>query len=379
MALAFVLGLCLATVNILAQTLVQQESPAYIRGRVLAMQFTLSNLVGIPPMLALGGLADRIGIPRVMEIVGLGSGRDGARQHGDSPPAAQGRRALGRDAAGGGAGRRRMIEKKRVPLGELVSYLDEFLAIKNAKDWADNGLQVEGREDVGMLAFTVDSSLASIEDAVAAGADMLIAHHGLFWGKPLLIVGPHRRRVKALLDGGCSLYARPPAARPPPRGRQQRANWRGLLDLTVVGELGEAFGAPVGVVAEPERGLTLDELVARFRRAVGEPELVLPGGSSVIQAGRHHLGRRGQRGRGRGRGRLRHLYHGRNEPQRVSRCGRAWHQRHLRRTLRDRDGRAQRAGAPSRSAVRSAVDIHWSGQPASDLTLVITERYNLLG
>jgi MFS family permease len=73
MALAFVLGLCLAGVNILAQTLVQGESPAYIRGRVLAMQFTLSNLVGIPPMLALGGLADSIGIPRAMEIVGLGA------------------------------------------------------------------------------------------------------------------------------------------------------------------------------------------------------------------------------------------------------------------------------------------------------------------
>jgi hypothetical protein len=73
LALAFVLGLCLAGVNILAQTLVQGESPAYIRGRVLAMQFTLSNLVGIPPMLALGSLADTIGIPRAMEIVGLGA------------------------------------------------------------------------------------------------------------------------------------------------------------------------------------------------------------------------------------------------------------------------------------------------------------------
>jgi len=71
MALAFVLGLCLAGVNILAQTLLQQQSPPFIRGRVLAMQFTLSNLIGIPPMLALGILADAIGIPRAMEIVGL--------------------------------------------------------------------------------------------------------------------------------------------------------------------------------------------------------------------------------------------------------------------------------------------------------------------
>lgn len=73
MALGFVLGFFLAGVNILAQTLVQQQSPPYIRGRVLAMQFMLSSMVAIPPMLALGRLADTIGIPRAMEIVGLSS------------------------------------------------------------------------------------------------------------------------------------------------------------------------------------------------------------------------------------------------------------------------------------------------------------------
>jgi hypothetical protein len=35
------------------------------------VQFMLNNLIGIPPMLVLGGMADAIGIPRVMEIVGL--------------------------------------------------------------------------------------------------------------------------------------------------------------------------------------------------------------------------------------------------------------------------------------------------------------------
>ena len=73
MTLAFVLGLFMAGVNILAQTLVQQDSPPYIRGRVLSMQFMLSSLVAIPPMLAMGRLADTIGIPRAMEIVGLGA------------------------------------------------------------------------------------------------------------------------------------------------------------------------------------------------------------------------------------------------------------------------------------------------------------------
>ncbi len=70
MGLAGILGFCLSAANILAQTRVQQDSPAHIRGRVLSVQFMLANLVGILPMLALGGLADAIGIPRVLQIVG---------------------------------------------------------------------------------------------------------------------------------------------------------------------------------------------------------------------------------------------------------------------------------------------------------------------
>ncbi len=71
MALGLVLGLCLSTVNILAQTTLQLESPADIRGRVFSVQYMLNNLIGIPPMLGLGGIADTVGIPRVLEIVGV--------------------------------------------------------------------------------------------------------------------------------------------------------------------------------------------------------------------------------------------------------------------------------------------------------------------
>lgn len=71
MALGLVLGVCLSTVNILAQTTLQQASPAHIRGRVFSVQFMVNNLVGIPPLLVLGRVADVVGIPRVLEIVGL--------------------------------------------------------------------------------------------------------------------------------------------------------------------------------------------------------------------------------------------------------------------------------------------------------------------
>jgi MFS family permease len=71
MVIGLLLGLCMSTVNILAQTVLQRESPAHLRGRVFSVQFMLNNLVGIPPMLALGGIADAVGIPPVLIIAGL--------------------------------------------------------------------------------------------------------------------------------------------------------------------------------------------------------------------------------------------------------------------------------------------------------------------
>ncbi len=59
------IGLTLAMINIPAQTIVQERSDNSVRGRVLAVQFTLSNALGIPPMLFIGNLADIIGIPRI--------------------------------------------------------------------------------------------------------------------------------------------------------------------------------------------------------------------------------------------------------------------------------------------------------------------------
>jgi len=70
MGLALFLGFVMALVNIVAQTSLQERSPAEIRGRVYAVQFMLSNLVAIPPLLTIGGLADLIGIPRVTYLLG---------------------------------------------------------------------------------------------------------------------------------------------------------------------------------------------------------------------------------------------------------------------------------------------------------------------
>src|SRR5436309_3267069 len=69
-------------------------------------------------------------------------------------------------------------------LEELRTYLDEYLAIGDVPDWADayNGLEVEGKAEIRRVATAVGTCLATIRAAVEAGADMMIVHHGLFWG-----------------------------------------------------------------------------------------------------------------------------------------------------------------------------------------------------
>jgi len=165
---------------------------------------------------------------------------------------------------------------------ELVAYLDEYLGVRGAQDHSDNGLQVEGIDEVSQLAFAVDACQETIDGAVASGAQMLVVHHGLFWGKSLRVVGPHRRRVKALLDGGCSLYAvHLPLDRHPEVGNN--AQLARLLGLTVTGGLGDAFGLPIGVAATAPAGFTRDALVAGLAAVLGGSPLVSPEGPEKVQ------------------------------------------------------------------------------------------------
>lgn len=59
------IGLMMATINIPAQTIIQERADDAVRGRVFAVQFAVANALVIPPMLSIGFLADRYGIPQI--------------------------------------------------------------------------------------------------------------------------------------------------------------------------------------------------------------------------------------------------------------------------------------------------------------------------
>ncbi len=153
---------------------------------------------------------------------------------------------------------------------ELITYLDDYLRVKEIEDSSQNGLQVEGPEEVTKVAFAVDGCQAAFEQAVANGAQLLIVHHGLFWDKPLRLVGPIFRRVKTLIEGDCSLYAvhLPLDVHPEVGNNAELARLLGLKDTHAFGEY---HGNKVGLGGALNPPLLLDALVERMARAIGEP------------------------------------------------------------------------------------------------------------
>ena len=89
---------------------------------------------------------------------------------------------------------------------DLVSYLDRTLELHSFhRDYSNNGLQIEGADEIKKIVFAVDASLELFEKAI--DADFIIVHHGLSWGDNMKrIAGNMAGRVKVLMKNDISLY-----------------------------------------------------------------------------------------------------------------------------------------------------------------------------
>lgn len=95
-------------------------------------------------------------------------------------------------------------------LSELSDRLSGLLDISSfaGADISLNGLQVGDLDsNIEKVAFAVDANMQSIEQAIAANADMIFVHHGMFWGKPIAVTGRHYDKIKTLLDNKLAVFA----------------------------------------------------------------------------------------------------------------------------------------------------------------------------
>lgn len=169
-----------------------------------------------------------------------------------------------------------------VPLADVVRFLDEYLATATVTDapHALNGLQVENGGRVTRIAAAVDACEATIDLAVAGGADFLLVHHGLFWGGLAPLVGPAYRRTSGLVRGGIALYsAHLPLDRHPQVGNA--VVLARSLGVDVRGEFGTYRGQTVGVWGDLD--LDRDALARRVAGALGGTPRVLPFGPPRVR------------------------------------------------------------------------------------------------
>ncbi|AHF73197.1 metal-binding protein [Candidatus Sodalis pierantonius str. SOPE] len=91
---------------------------------------------------------------------------------------------------------------------ELEKLINQKLNSRALEDYAPNGLQVEGRQEVKRIVTGVTACQALLDSALAHGADAVMVHHGYFWKNESPVVsGMKRRRLKTLLANDINLYA----------------------------------------------------------------------------------------------------------------------------------------------------------------------------
>jgi len=153
-------------------------------------------------------------------------------------------------------------------------WLRETLAVDRFKDYGPNGLQVEGGTQVRRIASGVTASRAFIEAAIAAGADTLLVHHGLFWrGQDGRLTGWLRERVALLMRHELNLFAfHLPLDAHPSWGNNAQLGLRlGLQADARFGEQDLGFVGAAGGLA------SVEALAARVAQALGRLPLAVPG------------------------------------------------------------------------------------------------------
>ena len=161
---------------------------------------------------------------------------------------------------------------------EIVAFANELLEVERFPEFGRPGLQVAGAEDVTRIACGVSCSLELVERAAAAGAQLLIVHHGLFWrNEPLVVDRRLRGRLEALFRADLTLLAYHLAldAHPDVGNSAQLARALGVEPEGPFGGVGTGgrLGEPCG----------LDDFLVRLRAVIERDPLVFPHGPETIE------------------------------------------------------------------------------------------------
>ncbi len=151
---------------------------------------------------------------------------------------------------------------------QLEQIINQQLNSEQFKDYAPNGLQVEGRAEVNRIITGVTACQALLDKAVEMQADAVIVHHGYFWKNELLVIkNMKRQRLKTLLSHDINLYGwHLPLDAHPTLGNN--ACLAADIDLQLQGQI-DAY-LPWGILNSPMTG---EGLVIKLAQALNHSPL----------------------------------------------------------------------------------------------------------
>jgi dinuclear metal center YbgI/SA1388 family protein len=170
---------------------------------------------------------------------------------------------------------------------QILGFCDELLTSAEFDDYGPNGLQVPGAREVHKLVTGVSAHLELIERSIDAGAELLIAHHGLFWEfHPRALSEQMAARLRTALAADLSVagYHLPLDAHPEVGNNALLCAGLGLEPSAgPEGRFGTARGHRIGMVGVAPEPLPVAELEQRIVNLLGREPLRLGAGPERVE------------------------------------------------------------------------------------------------
>lgn len=154
---------------------------------------------------------------------------------------------------------------------EFELMLNKTLSPHRFKDYAPNGLQVEGKKEINRIVTGVTANQALIDAAIEYGADAIFVHHGYFWkNEPPEIIGMKYRRISSLIKNDINLYGYhlPLDAHPTLGNNAGLADAIGLVNRDSL-QSGVVLDESIGIVGELKKAISIDAFEKLVEHAVG--------------------------------------------------------------------------------------------------------------
>jgi dinuclear metal center YbgI/SA1388 family protein len=170
----------------------------------------------------------------------------------------------------------------KISLTAIVKYCDRLLRAGEIGDYdgAVNGLQAGNSGAVTRIAAAVDASPATVKLAIAARADLMIVHHGLFWSPSHPWTGKKYELLRLLVENNLAVYSShlPLDAHPRLGNNAQLCAALGLKKLR---PFFFTHGQTIGFQSRTK--ISRAELAAKLARATGAKPRIIPGGREICR------------------------------------------------------------------------------------------------